>query len=232
MTYTTVPGLPGLRTTASALNARLWRHGGDFGFHITYSRNINFKLVGFCDVSYGTGNSEKARPTSGSMYFISTGVIHASTNIQKRAAQSTARAKLIAMSSCAKQRIYLYGVLGKLRWMTFCSGRILCDNKGALLVTRSGTGQLQRSKYLPYDQVSGAARLDHRQEARHRPRLNQGPAERHSHQVFGATHLHRAAQRHYPQSLIAELSVAAMHQPRRLTFLLGAASTFRGVTFG
>ena len=49
--------------------------------NITYNCNINFGLVGFCDASYGTKNLEKARSTSGSMCFLSRGVIHFSARI-------------------------------------------------------------------------------------------------------------------------------------------------------
>ena len=48
---------------------------------ITYSRNSNFKLIGFSDASYSTGNSEKAKSTSGSMHFLSRGIIHSSARI-------------------------------------------------------------------------------------------------------------------------------------------------------
>ena len=37
---------------------------------IIYSRNNNLELIGFCDASYGIGNPEKARSTSGRMYFL------------------------------------------------------------------------------------------------------------------------------------------------------------------
>ncbi|CAN0014387.1 unnamed protein product [Sphacelaria rigidula] len=56
---------------------------------ITYSRNSSFELTGFCDASYGTGNPEKARSTSGSIYFLAGGVIHFSASVQKTSAQST-----------------------------------------------------------------------------------------------------------------------------------------------
>ncbi|CAM9801280.1 unnamed protein product [Sphacelaria rigidula] len=48
---------------------------------ITYSRNSSFELTGFCDASYGTGNPEKARSTSGSIYFLAGGVIHFSASV-------------------------------------------------------------------------------------------------------------------------------------------------------
>ena len=115
--------------------------------HITYSRNSNFELVGFCDASYGTGNPEKTRSTSWSMYFLPGGIVHFSTSIQKIAAQSTTEAELIAMSSCAKQGFYLCGILGELEWRTFQCARIFCDNKGALLLAGQGSNS-SRSKHL------------------------------------------------------------------------------------
>ncbi|CAN0409102.1 unnamed protein product, partial [Ascophyllum nodosum] len=49
----------------------IWRQlRGTPDLLITYSRNSNFKLIGFSDASYSTGNSEKAKSTSGSMHFL------------------------------------------------------------------------------------------------------------------------------------------------------------------
>ena len=56
--------------------------GGTPDPHITYSLNSNFERIGFCDASYGTGNPKKASSTSGSMYFVSEGIVHFSTSIQ------------------------------------------------------------------------------------------------------------------------------------------------------
>ncbi|CAM9120594.1 unnamed protein product, partial [Sphacelaria rigidula] len=114
---------------------------------ITYSRNSSFELTGFCDASYGTGNPEKARSTSGSIYLLAGGVVHFSASVQKISAQSTTEAELIAMSSCAKQGIYLCGILGELGWRTLRSARIFCDNKGALLFAGQGSYS-SRSKHL------------------------------------------------------------------------------------
>ncbi|CAN0087386.1 unnamed protein product [Sphacelaria rigidula] len=106
---------------------------------ITYSRNRRFERTGFWDGSYGTGNPEKARSTSGSIYFLAGGAIHFSASVQKTSAQSTTEGELIAMSSCATQGIYLCGILGELGWRTFRSARIFCDNKGALLLAGQGS---------------------------------------------------------------------------------------------
>ncbi|CAM9483573.1 unnamed protein product, partial [Ascophyllum nodosum] len=120
---------------------------GKPNLHIIYICNSNFEFIGFWDASYGTGNPKKARSTSGSMYFLSGGIVHFSTNIQKIAAQSTTEAELIAMSSCAKQGIYLCGILGELGWRTLRSARIFCDNKGALFLAGQGSNS-SRSKHL------------------------------------------------------------------------------------
>ena len=115
--------------------------------HITYSRNSNFELIGFCGVSYGTGNPEKARSTSGSTYFGSEGVIHFSTGIQTIAAQLTNEAELIVTSSYAKQEIYLCGILRELGCRAFRSTRIFCDNKEVLFLAGKGSHS-SRSKHL------------------------------------------------------------------------------------
>ncbi|CAM9872590.1 unnamed protein product, partial [Sphacelaria rigidula] len=114
---------------------------------ITYSRNSSFELTGFCYASYGTGNPEKVRSTSGSIYPPAGGVIHFSASVQKISALSTTEAELVAMSSCAKQGIYLCGILGELGWRTFRSARIFCDNKSALLLAGQGSYS-SRSKHV------------------------------------------------------------------------------------
>ncbi|CAM9859694.1 unnamed protein product, partial [Sphacelaria rigidula] len=114
---------------------------------ITHSRNSSFEITGFCDASYGTGDPEQARSTSGSIYFLAGGVIHFSASVQKSSAQSTTEAELIAMNSCAKLGIYLCGIPGELGWRTFRSARIFCDNKGAPLLAGQGSYS-SRSKHL------------------------------------------------------------------------------------
>ena len=91
--------------------------------------------------------------------------------------------------------------------------------------------QLQRSKQTPRDQVRGAAQLNHRRETRHRPRLDQEPAERYPHQVLGATHLHRAAERHHQQGPTAKLSEAAGQQATGSLTSAGSGIYFSGVIF-
>ena len=49
--------------------------------HTTFSRNDNFELTGVCDVVYDTGNLEKARSISGTIYILSGGAMYFSARI-------------------------------------------------------------------------------------------------------------------------------------------------------
>ena len=74
------------RQNGSQLHLLTDHLSGTPDLHITYSCNINFEIIGFCDASYGIGHLKKARSTPGSMYVLSGGVIHFSTGIQTIAA--------------------------------------------------------------------------------------------------------------------------------------------------
>ena len=95
---------------------------------ITYSRNGNKELLGYSDSSYATGDPERSRSTTSTMFFLSGGLVHFSSQLQKLVAQSTNEAELIALNSCAKSGIYLLGVLQELGWRNFKDFHIYCDS--------------------------------------------------------------------------------------------------------
>ena len=113
---------------------------GTFGLHITYSRNINFELISFCNSYMALAARRRRVLYQGACFFSFGGVNHLSTNIQNIVAQSTTKAEIIVVvSSCAKQGIYQCEILSELGWGTFRSARIFCDNNRALVLYGQGS---------------------------------------------------------------------------------------------
>ena len=81
------------------------------------------------------------------MFFLSGGLVHFSSQLQKLVAQSTTEAELIALNSCAKSGIYLLGVLQDLGWRNFKDFQIYCDSQGALVLA-GNSKYSSRSKHV------------------------------------------------------------------------------------
>ena len=114
---------------------------------IIYKRDSSFDLVGYCDASYGLGDPEKMRSVTGSMFFIAGGLVNFSSQLQKIVSQSTTESEITAMNTCAKQGVYLSGILGELGWKHFTTFRISSDNRGALHLAANGNYS-NRSKHI------------------------------------------------------------------------------------
>ena len=114
---------------------------------IVYKRGSSFDLTRYCDASYGMGDPKVMRSTTGSMFFLAGGLINFSSQLQKITAQSTTEAELIALNTCAKNGLYLSGILGELGWPNFRSFRISSDNRGALLLS-ANDNYSNRSKHI------------------------------------------------------------------------------------
>ena len=93
-------------TTASAASAkRILRYLQKTpSLAITYKRDSNFDITCYSDASYAQGPSSKS--ITGSMVFLSGGLIYFGSNVQRITAQSTSEAELIAMNSTAKHGLY------------------------------------------------------------------------------------------------------------------------------
>ena len=121
--------------------------GGTPNLAFVYKRGSSFDLTGYCDASYGIGDPKRMRSTTGSMFFLAGGLINFSSQLPKITAQSTTEAELIALNTCAKNGLYLSGILGELGWPNFRSFRISSDNRGALLLPADGNYS-NRSKHI------------------------------------------------------------------------------------
>lgn len=120
---------------------------GTSNLPIIYKREGNFDLVGYCDASYGLGDPEKMRSVTGTMFFIAGGLVHFSSQLQKITSQSTTESEIIALNTCAKQGIYLSGILGELGWKHCRTFKISSDNRGALHLAANGNYS-NRSKHI------------------------------------------------------------------------------------
>ena len=88
---------------------RILRYLSDLtDLRITYSRSRNKGLLGYSLVIrliHVTGDPERSWSTTinSTIFFLSGGLVHFSSQLQKIAAQSTTEAELIALNSCAKR---------------------------------------------------------------------------------------------------------------------------------
>ena len=107
---------------------------------LTYSTSRrNLDLKGFCDASYGNSSPEEnMRSTSGTLYFLSNGLVHFTSSLQRITATSTTEAELIALSRCGKFGVYLFNLLRELGWTSMEPATILSDSQGALHLSSNG----------------------------------------------------------------------------------------------
>ena len=116
---------------------------------VIYKRDSSSDLVGYCDASYGLGDPDKIRSATGSMFFTPGGLVHFSSQLQKIVSRCTPESeiKTINIKTCAKQGVYLSGLLGELGWKHFRTFKISSDNRGALHLAADGNYS-NRSKHI------------------------------------------------------------------------------------
>lgn len=81
------------------------------------------------------------------MIFLSGGLVHFSSQLQRITAQSTSEAELIAMNTCAKHGIYLSGILCELGWPALRNFILHSDNRGSLILAATSNFS-SRSKHI------------------------------------------------------------------------------------
>ena len=81
------------------------------------------------------------------MFFLSGGLFHFSSQLQKIVAQSTTEAELVALNSYAKRGIYLLRVLQELGWRNFKDFQICSDGQRALVLA-GNSKYSNRSKHV------------------------------------------------------------------------------------
>ncbi|CAM9763172.1 unnamed protein product, partial [Sphacelaria rigidula] len=74
----------------------------------------------------------KLRSTTGTLFFLSNGLVHLTSNFQRITATSTTEAELIALSECGKFGTYLFNLIRELGWSSIVPATIRSDSQGAL----------------------------------------------------------------------------------------------------
>lgn len=112
---------------------------------IVYKRDSNFHLTCYSDASYAT--TAGCKSVTGCMVFLSGGLIHVGSQVQRIIAQSTSESEIIALNSVAKQGVYYLSMLGELGWPKLRTSKLLTDNRSALSHAANGNYS-NRSKHI------------------------------------------------------------------------------------
>ncbi|CAM9706495.1 unnamed protein product [Sphacelaria rigidula] len=72
------------------------------------------------------------RSTTGTLFFLSNGLVHFTSSLQRITATSTTEAELIAVSKSGKFGTYLFNPLRELEWSSIEPATIYSDSQGAL----------------------------------------------------------------------------------------------------
>ena len=81
------------------------------------------------------------------MVFLSGGLVHFGSNVQRITAQSTSEAELIAMNSTAKHGLYFATLLGELGWADLRVFKLFADNRSSLTLASTANFS-QRSRHI------------------------------------------------------------------------------------
>ncbi|KAL4376745.1 hypothetical protein GQ457_02G023970 [Hibiscus cannabinus] len=109
---------------------------GTSNFGVKFTRNKEFKLVGFSDSDWG-GFIDDMKITSGYCFSFGSGVFTWSSKKQERMAQSTAEAKFIVASSSVNQALRLRNLLCDLNLEQEESTKIFFDNQAAIAISHN-----------------------------------------------------------------------------------------------
>lgn len=109
---------------------------GTLDFGILYEKNVNAKLLGFCDSDWA-GCVDDMKSTSGYAFSLGSGVFSWASKKQQTVAQSTAEAEYVLASLATSQAIWLRRILEDVGEKQGEATPILCDNKSAIAMTKN-----------------------------------------------------------------------------------------------
>ncbi|CAN0099642.1 unnamed protein product [Sphacelaria rigidula] len=72
------------------------------------------------------------RSTTGTLFFLSNGLVYFTSSLQRITATSTTEAELIALSKCGKFGTYLFNLIRELGWLSIEPATIYSDSQGVL----------------------------------------------------------------------------------------------------
>ncbi|CAM9661499.1 unnamed protein product, partial [Sphacelaria rigidula] len=132
-------------TQHSAAVKRIFRYlKGTPDLPIVYrSSGSNSELRGFCDSSYGN----KQNICNWIDVFLSNGLVHFSSSLQRITATSTTQTELIALARGGKFGTYPFNLLRELGWSSIRPSIIFSDSQGALHLF-SNANYRNESKHL------------------------------------------------------------------------------------
>ena len=106
----------------------------DYG--ITYYKNNNHFISGYCDADYA-GDIVSAKSTTGYLILLAGGIISWKSKLQSIIAQSTTEAEYIAINAVIKEAVYIKALLEELGYYKQNKFPIYTDNNGALLLAKN-----------------------------------------------------------------------------------------------
>ena len=106
----------------------------DYG--ITYYKNNNHFISGYCDADYA-GDIASAKSTTGYLILLAGGIISWKSKLQSIIAQSTTEAEYIAVNAVIKEAVYIKALLEELSYYKQNKFPIYTDNNGALLLAKN-----------------------------------------------------------------------------------------------
>lgn len=134
-------------TTADLANAkRILRYlKKQPGLELIHKRDSKFELTCYSDASYASTAGYKS--VTGSMAFLSGGLVFFNSQTQRNIAQSTSESEIIAMNSVAKHGVHFASMRGELGWDKLRTFKLLTDNRSALSLVPHGN-YFSRSKHI------------------------------------------------------------------------------------
>ncbi|XP_058211421.1 uncharacterized mitochondrial protein AtMg00810-like [Rhododendron vialii] len=109
---------------------------GTLDYGILYEKNVDTKLLGFCDSNWA-GCVDDMKNTSAYAFSLGLGVFSWASKNQQTVAQSTAEAEYVSASLATSQAIWLRRILEDVGEKQGEATPILCDNKSAIAMTKN-----------------------------------------------------------------------------------------------
>lgn len=109
---------------------------GTINYGILYDQDTDFKLVGFCDSSHATDQTD-GQSTTGMVFYLGTSLISWNSQKQKTVALSSCESEFMAAAATACQALWLRGLLSEL---TGCEEKVVelqVDNKSAIALMKN-----------------------------------------------------------------------------------------------
>ena len=109
---------------------------GTINYGITYTKDSNHFISGYCDADYA-GDILSAKSTTSYIILLAGGIISQKSKLQSIITQSTTKAKYIAINTVIKEAIYIRALLEELGYYKQNKFPIYTDNNSALLLAKN-----------------------------------------------------------------------------------------------